>query len=115
MAIPLRSDINEMRQMILTNPDGEKVFDRAIDEHLCRCYQGDRNQRLVLEEIARAMSASLNLGGKILWCGNGGSAGESQHLAAETWTFSPGSSRSRVDLTTTGHFNSNCCGKRLWL
>ncbi len=68
--------------MILTNPDGEKVFDRAIDEHLA-VIKEIRNQRPVLEEIARAMSASLNLGGKILWCGNGGSAAESQHLAAE--------------------------------
>ena len=29
------------------------------------------------------MTASLRAGGKILWCGNGGSAGDSQHLAAE--------------------------------
>jgi D-sedoheptulose 7-phosphate isomerase len=37
----------------------------------------------VLEAIALAMTATLRAGGKILWCGNGGSAGDSQHLAAE--------------------------------
>jgi D-sedoheptulose 7-phosphate isomerase len=37
----------------------------------------------VLEAIAMAMTATLRARGKILWCGNGGSAGDSQHLAAE--------------------------------
>lgn len=36
-----------------------------------------------LEEIARIMAVSLAEGGKILYCGNGGSAADSQHLAAE--------------------------------
>ncbi|MFW5733857.1 MAG: D-sedoheptulose 7-phosphate isomerase [Oceanidesulfovibrio sp.] len=36
-----------------------------------------------LEEIARIMAVSLADGGKILYCGNGGSAADSQHLAAE--------------------------------
>lgn len=67
---------------MLTSPNGSIVFDRAIDEHLAVINE-IRNQRLVLEKIAQAMSASLHAGGKILWCGNGGSAGESQHLAAE--------------------------------
>ena len=40
-------------------------------------------QQPVLEAIALAMTATLRAGGKILWCGNGGSAGDSQHLAAE--------------------------------
>lgn len=36
-----------------------------------------------IEEIARLMAVSLADGGKILYCGNGGSAADSQHLAAE--------------------------------
>lgn len=40
-------------------------------------------QAPVLEAIATAMTAALRAGGKILWCGNGGSAADSQHLAAE--------------------------------
>jgi D-sedoheptulose 7-phosphate isomerase len=40
-------------------------------------------QQPLLEAIAHAMAATLRAGGKILWCGNGGSAADSQHLAAE--------------------------------
>jgi D-sedoheptulose 7-phosphate isomerase len=63
-------------------PESATVFDKAINEHLdvVRCMDG---QRTILEAIGRAMVASLRAGGKILWCGNGGSAGDSQHLAAE--------------------------------
>jgi D-sedoheptulose 7-phosphate isomerase len=34
-------------------------------------------------QAASMVAASLNAGGKILFCGNGGSAADSQHLAAE--------------------------------
>jgi len=39
-----------------------------------------------LEDIIRAgklMAKSINSGGKIIWCGNGGSAADAQHMAAE--------------------------------
>ena len=32
---------------------------------------------------AKIMISSVRDGGKILWCGNGGSAGDAQHLATE--------------------------------
>jgi len=37
----------------------------------------------VLVEVARILAVSLARGGKILFCGNGGSAADAQHLAAE--------------------------------
>ena len=37
----------------------------------------------LLVEIARSMAVCLARGGKLLFCGNGGSAADSQHLAAE--------------------------------
>jgi D-sedoheptulose 7-phosphate isomerase len=40
-------------------------------------------QQHLLHFIAQAMTAALHTGGKILWCGNGGSASDAQHLAAE--------------------------------
>jgi len=40
-------------------------------------------QAETLVVVARAMAISLAKGGKILFCGNGGSAADSQHLAAE--------------------------------
>jgi len=36
-----------------------------------------------IESAAKLMIQSIRNGGKILWCGNGGSAGDAQHLATE--------------------------------
>jgi len=64
------------------HPDRETVFTKAIAEHL-EVIRGVEAQQDVLEAIARAMADALHRGNQILWCGNGGSAGDSQHLAAE--------------------------------
>ena len=37
----------------------------------------------LIEKIAKAFCSTLKNGGKIIFCGNGGSAADSQHLAAE--------------------------------
>lgn len=58
------------------------IFAKAIAEHL-EVIRQVQDRQSVLETIARAMSSVLRNGGKILWCGNGGSAADSQHLAAE--------------------------------
>jgi D-sedoheptulose 7-phosphate isomerase len=65
-----------------SGPDRVSIFGKAIAEHLEVVRQIEAQQP-VLEAIALAMTAALRGGGKILWCGNGGSAGDSQHLAAE--------------------------------
>jgi D-sedoheptulose 7-phosphate isomerase len=68
--------------MSSTNTPTATIFAKAITEHLdvIRTLQ---DQQPLLESIARAMSSALRFGGKILWCGNGGSAADSQHMAAE--------------------------------
>ena len=63
-------------------PDRESVFGKAIADHLHVIATVNEQQEL-LETIAREMAAALHRGNQILWCGNGGSAGDSQHLAAE--------------------------------
>jgi D-sedoheptulose 7-phosphate isomerase len=65
-----------------SSPDAARVFGQAIMEHL-EIVGAMQAQQSALEAIAHAMGAALRAGGKILWCGNGGSAGDSQHLAAE--------------------------------
>ena len=65
-----------------STPNAASIFGKAIAEHLDVVRQLE-TQQPVLEAIALAMTATLRAGGKILWCGNGGSAGDSQHLAAE--------------------------------
>ncbi len=59
-----------------------QIFGDAIAEHL-ELVRQLQNQQPVLEAIAQAMTQSLRSGGKIIWCGNGGSAADSQHLSAE--------------------------------
>jgi D-sedoheptulose 7-phosphate isomerase len=63
-------------------PNSASIFGNAIAEHL-EVVRQLKEQQPVLEAIAMAMTATLWTRGKILWCGNGGSAGDSQHLAAE--------------------------------
>jgi D-sedoheptulose 7-phosphate isomerase len=58
------------------------LFAETIAEHL-KVVQALHDDHSVLERIASKMSAAILRGNKILWCGNGGSAADSQHLAAE--------------------------------
>jgi len=62
--------------------DAHIIFDEAMKEHL-RVITELKNQTSLLHQIAVCLLARLLDGGKILWCGNGGSAADSQHLAAE--------------------------------
>jgi len=65
-----------------SGPDVTSVFGEAIAAHQDVIRQMEQQQPVLLA-IAQAMTAALHSGGKILWCGNGGSAGDAQHLAAE--------------------------------
>lgn len=62
--------------------DANSVFAQAIAEHLT-VIRSLPSQQAVLEQIAKAMTEAILAGKKVLWCGNGGSAADSQHLAAE--------------------------------
>jgi len=60
----------------------ESLFSEALIGHV-HVVQQLESQRQRLEELARRMTRALRDGNKILWCGNGGSASDAQHLAAE--------------------------------
>jgi D-sedoheptulose 7-phosphate isomerase len=62
--------------------DPFSVFDQAIAEHLM-VINSLREQQPLLQRIAEKMTSAILAGHKVLWCGNGGSAADSQHLAAE--------------------------------
>lgn len=64
------------------HPDAAEIFGRAIAEHLAVVHELESRQPL-LQSIACALSSALKSGAKILWCGNGGSAADAQHFAAE--------------------------------
>lgn len=60
----------------------ESVFSRALESHI------ELFSRLIelegdIERACDFIVASFKSGGKLMLCGNGGSAGDSQHLAAE--------------------------------
>jgi len=67
---------------MLSNLNLESVFSEAIAGHLSVVDQLER-QRQRMEEIADRMTRALLDGNKIMWCGNGGSATDAQHLAGE--------------------------------
>ena len=46
----------------------EKIIDKYVD---------------VIDEVAKAIINAYQNGKKVLWCGNGGSAADAQHLACE--------------------------------
>ena len=62
--------------------NGSHSFEHAIAEHLEVVRELLALQPL-LEKIAARMSEAILGGRKILWFGNGGSAADAQHLAAE--------------------------------
>lgn len=58
------------------------LYVESIQDH-ARVIEQLKSQQKVFENVADRMIRALREGKKILWCGNGGSAAESQHLAAE--------------------------------
>ena len=60
----------------------ESLFQQTLREH-AEVVQQLASQQPTILQVARKMLACLQSGGKVLWCGNGGSAADSQHLAAE--------------------------------
>ncbi len=68
--------------MTTTELTGEAVFERAFDEHQ-RVIDELKQQQGTLEALARKITEAVMDGKKVLWCGNGGSAADAQHLAAE--------------------------------
>src|SRR6202790_4013742 len=62
--------------------DPSSVFSQAIEDHL-KVVEWLVGQQALLQRIAEEMTRPILAGKKVLWCGNGGSAADSQHLAAE--------------------------------
>ena len=60
----------------------EPVLPKLVEE-ACRTLQALASQEDAFQKIAAAAVATLKSGGKILTCGNGGSAADAMHLAEE--------------------------------
>lgn len=60
----------------------EILIRQALEDHL-EVVRQLIEQRELIESLAGRISEAILAGGKVLWCGNGGSAADCQHLAAE--------------------------------
>jgi D-sedoheptulose 7-phosphate isomerase len=58
-------------------------IDRSLDEHLAVFQDVVRYNRAAIEECADVIKQTFATGNKVLLCGNGGSAADAQHMAAE--------------------------------
>ena len=62
----------------------QSIIQKRFEEHLEVANSVMQSEILVqVERVANAIKAALANGKKVLFCGNGGSAADSQHLAAE--------------------------------
>ncbi len=57
-------------------------FLQQLDEHQ-QLFEGLRELQSTVERVAARMTTCLRDGGTVFWFGNGGSASQAQHLAAE--------------------------------
>ena len=57
-------------------------FSNSLQRHL-DLFSGALSYQPIAEQMFRQILLCLQQGGKVVWCGNGGSAADSQHLAAE--------------------------------
>jgi D-sedoheptulose 7-phosphate isomerase len=55
----------------------------TLTSTLLRQIAADPAQVAAIATVAEQFVACMQAGGKVLWCGNGGSAADAQHLAAE--------------------------------
>jgi D-sedoheptulose 7-phosphate isomerase len=58
------------------------MFDTTLNQHI-QIFQTLANLKPAVEQTAGMLVDCLQAGGKIMFCGNGGSAADSQHLASE--------------------------------
>ena len=73
-------DSNSTRSESLT---AATLLQRSLQEHLEAIHALLQSSLGEIERAGALITATLNQGGKILLCGNGGSAADSQHIAAE--------------------------------
>jgi phosphoheptose isomerase len=59
------------------------ILDRGFEAVISAVQRSQRLLRPAIQTAAQAMSTCFSRGGKVLICGNGGSAADSQHFAAE--------------------------------
>ena len=62
--------------------DIDNIFEENLNQHI-ETINSLKNLKKNIKNSIKIISHSISKGGKILFCGNGGSAADAQHLAAE--------------------------------
>ncbi len=70
-------------EMGKTLPSAQEILQAYAEEGQCLREIYFKECGALIEQAARALATALAQGGKILLCGNGGSAADAQHIAAE--------------------------------
>ncbi|MDH6306796.1 D-sedoheptulose 7-phosphate isomerase [Parabacteroides sp. PF5-5] len=65
--------------------DSKRTIKQRLEEHqeVIRKIMADDCLQQTISEVVNAITACFKNGGKVFFCGNGGSAADAQHLAAE--------------------------------
>ena len=63
--------------------DFDKIWDSSIDEHLEVAKETFATQKDIIENMVKIAANAIENGNKIILFGNGGSAADAQHIAAE--------------------------------
>jgi D-sedoheptulose 7-phosphate isomerase len=85
MLVSSRVSIGPRSEEILINPDtsSKELLTRSLAEHLVVMQSLLASRLPEIEAAGRVICEALQAGNKILLCGNGGSAADAQHIAAE--------------------------------
>ncbi len=67
----------------MTNPDRQRVVNDAFADAIALHERVQREGQAAISAAADALRQALRAGRKVLVCGNGGSAADAQHFAAE--------------------------------
>lgn len=67
----------------MSSVDGPHLIRSSFEAHLTLMMEVARRYEQEIDRIATVLIECVKRGGTIFWCGNGGSAADSQHLAAE--------------------------------
>ncbi|ABF42790.1 phosphoheptose isomerase [Candidatus Koribacter versatilis Ellin345] len=68
--------------MTKPEPTTVNLFTISLSDHI-RAIEQMASSLPLLQEIADSLIEAIRRGGTIFWCGNGGSAADAQHMAAE--------------------------------
>ena len=68
---------------VISKSDGESVISKSLVEHLGVFMSLSEVHQTAISESAEIIWNTFKNGGKVLICGNGGSAADAQHIAAE--------------------------------